>query len=91
LIRITRNTVKRRYSLCLGEEEMKSILLDCLEAGNGRRKFLNLQSLSRNQDIAYRKTLRRTIKDQINLGIGLYLDKVECKWFKIVSASMYGS
>jgi len=87
---ITRNTVKRRYPLCLGEEDMKRVLLDFLKTRNWRRKFLNENSLSRNKYVAYRKTLRRTNKDQINLGIGLYLDKIECKWFKI-SANMYGS
>jgi hypothetical protein len=47
-----------------------------------------------NKEIAYRKTLRRTNKDQIrNLGIGLYLDAVKYRWFKIISANtcMYGS
>jgi len=44
-----------------------------------------------NKEIAYRKTLRRTNNNQINLDIGQYLDKVEYKWFKIISANMYGS
>lgn len=45
-----------------------------------------------NKKIAYRRTLRRTNKNQIrNLGIGLYLDAVEYKWFTIISVNMYGS
>jgi hypothetical protein len=88
---ITRNTVKRRCPLCLGEEDMKRILLDRLKTRNWRRKLLNENSLSRNKDIASMKTLRCTNKDKINLGKDLYLDKVECKWFKIISANMYGS
>jgi hypothetical protein len=31
---ITRNRVKRRCPLCLGEEDMKRILLDCLRTRN---------------------------------------------------------
>jgi hypothetical protein len=61
---ITRNTVKRKCPLCLGEEDMKCILQDCLceedmkrilqdclKTRNWRRKFLNENSLSRNKYI----------------------------------------
>jgi hypothetical protein len=42
--------------------------------------FANDKWLSMNKQIAYRKTLRCTNKDQIRM-LGKYLDKVKCKWF----------
>jgi hypothetical protein len=38
---IRRNTDKGRCTLCLGEEDVKQILLACLENGSWRIKFLN--------------------------------------------------
>ena len=38
---IRRNTDKVRCPLCWGEDEVKHILLDCMESRNWRTKFLN--------------------------------------------------
>jgi len=38
---IRRNTDKERCLLCLGEEDVKHTLLDCLAARNWRIKFLS--------------------------------------------------
>jgi hypothetical protein len=41
LKRIGRNTDKGRWPLCLGEEDIKHILLSCSETINWRMEFLN--------------------------------------------------
>jgi hypothetical protein len=74
---VRRNTDKGGCPLCLCEDDAKHILLDCRETTNWRLKFLKDKSLNTNK-VAYRKMLRRTNKDQINLG--RYLDTVKCKW-----------
>jgi len=53
-----RNTDKGRWPSRLGEEDVMHILLDCLETGNWRMKYLNEKRLSTNND--YMKILRYT-------------------------------
>jgi len=54
------------------------ILLDCLEARNCRMKYLNDKWLSMNKEVAYRKIIRCTNKDQIR-NLGRYLDTIKYK------------
>jgi hypothetical protein len=65
LKRIRRNTDKGRCGLCLGEEDVKRILLDCLETRNWRIKFFNEKCLNMKKEIAYRKILRCANKGQM--------------------------
>jgi hypothetical protein len=55
---IRRNTDTGRCCLCLGEENVKHLSLDCLETRNWRMKFLNEKWLNMTREVAYRKTLR---------------------------------
>jgi hypothetical protein len=71
---IRRNMDKGRCPLCLVEEDVKHILLDCLETRNWRMKFLNEKWLNTNKEVAYRSILRSTNKAQIR-NLGRYLDK----------------
>ena len=75
-----RNTGKGRCALCLGEEDAKHLLLDCRGTGNWRLQFVNDGWLNMNKEVAYRKMLQCTSKDQTR-NVGRYLDTVECKWF----------
>ena len=43
-------------------------------------KFLEEKWLNMNKEVAYRKIVRCTNKDQIR-NVGSYLDKVKYKWF----------
>jgi hypothetical protein len=62
---VRQNTAKGRWPLCLGEEDARHVLLDCLETRNWRLKFLNDKWLNMNKIVAHRKMLRCTNKDQI--------------------------
>jgi hypothetical protein len=62
---IRRHTDKGRCPLCLGEEDVKHLLLDYLETGIWRMKFLDDRWFSMNKEVAYRKTLRCSNKDYI--------------------------
>ena len=77
---IRRNTDKGSCSLCLGEQDVKHILIESLEPRNLRMQFLNEKWLNMNKEVAYRKILRRTNKDQIR-NSGRYSDKVKYNWF----------
>jgi hypothetical protein len=79
--KIRRNTDEGRRRLCLGEEDNKHMLLDCLETGNWRMNFLSEKWLNVNKEVACRKALSCASKDQIRNVIVRYLDKVKCKWF----------
>jgi hypothetical protein len=74
-----RNTDKGRCHFCEGEEDVKHILLDCLETSNWRMKFFNNTWLNMNKEIAYKKTLWCTNKGQ-TINLGRYLQKVKYKW-----------
>jgi hypothetical protein len=56
------------------------MLLECLGTRNWRITFANYRWLNMNKEIALKKVLRYTNKDQIRT-LGKYLDKVKCKWF----------
>jgi hypothetical protein len=56
---IRRNTHKGGCPLCLGEEDVRLIYLDW------RTNFLNEKWLNMNKEIAYRKILRCSDKDQV--------------------------
>jgi hypothetical protein len=90
---IRRNADKRRCPLCVGEEDVEHILLDCLETINWRMKCLNKKYLNMNKQRACRRILRSTNKDQIR-NLGRYLGKVKynslikqknCKYISYVS------
>jgi hypothetical protein len=81
LKRIRRNTDGGRRRLCLGEEDIKQMLLDCLETGKWRMKFVNEKWLNVNKEVACRKVLSYANKDQIRNVVVRYLDKVKYKWF----------
>jgi hypothetical protein len=74
------NTDKVRCPLCLGEQNAKQILLDCWETRNWGLEFLNNDWLNMNQEVACRKMLRYTGKEQIR-NLGTYLVIVKCKRF----------
>jgi hypothetical protein len=69
---IRRNTGKGRCPLCLGEMDVKHILLECFKTRNWKQKFLNEKWSNWNNEIAYRKILRCTNKYQIR-NLGRYL------------------
>ena len=69
-----RNTDKEICALYLGREDVKHISLDCLYTRNWRIQFLNKKLLNMKKEIAYRKKLRCTNKDQIR-----NLDRVKQK------------
>jgi hypothetical protein len=73
---IRRHADNGRCPLCLGEEDFKHMLLDCLETINRRTTFLNGKWLGMNKEIAYRKILRCFNKDDIR-NLGKYLDKIK--------------
>jgi hypothetical protein len=75
---IRRNTDKGKCPLYLGEEDVKHILPDFLETRNWRMKFLKEKLLNLNKEIAHRKILRVTNKEQIRY-VGRHLDKVTYK------------
>jgi hypothetical protein len=60
---IRRNTSKRRCPIYFGEEDVKHILLDCLETRNWRMEFLSEKWLNIKKEVAYRKILRCTNKN----------------------------
>jgi hypothetical protein len=76
---IRRNTDKGRYPLRIGAEDVIHILRDCSETRHWKTKFLNDVLLNMNKEVAYRKILRFSNKDKINLG--RYLDRMKYKWF----------
>lgn len=75
---IRRDTDKARCSLCLSAENAIHILLDCLETKHWRMKVLSDEWFSVHKEVAYRKILRCTYKNQIR-NLGRYLDKVKYK------------
>jgi hypothetical protein len=68
---IGRNTDKGSCPLCLSTADVKQISLDYLETGNCKMKFLNEKWLNVNKEVAYRKILRCTNKDQVR-NVGRY-------------------
>jgi hypothetical protein len=75
LIHLRESTDKGRCPLCLDKEDVKHILLDCLETRNWRTTFSNENGLNMNKEV-YWKILRYTNKDHIG-NLGRYLDKVK--------------
>ena len=47
--------IKGRCPLCLGEEDVKHMLLDCLKNRSWRMKFLNEKWLNTKKEVDYRK------------------------------------
>jgi hypothetical protein len=54
---VRRNTDKKICPLCLGEEDAKHILLDCMETRNWRLKCFNENRFNMNREAAFRKIL----------------------------------
>ena len=67
--------------MCLGEEDIKHMLLYCLETGKWIRNFVNKKWFSVNKEIACRNVLSYANKDQIRNVVVRYLDQVKCKQF----------
>jgi hypothetical protein len=60
--RVRRNADKGRCSLCLGEEDVKHILLDCKNRKHWRIKLIHDKWLSMNKEVACRKIMKITKK-----------------------------
>jgi hypothetical protein len=77
------NVDKGRCPLCLGEEDVKHILLECKETKHWRFKLIRVKWLNMNKEVAYRKILKT--RNNIHLqNLGKYLDIVKNKWMSIV-------
>ena len=57
------------------------VLLDCLETGNWRIKYLNKKWLSINNELITGKYLDALNKDKIRRNLGCHLDQITYKWF----------
>jgi hypothetical protein len=66
--------------LCLEEQGVKHISLDCRDTWNWRLKLLYDKWLRINKEVPYKKMLSCTKKDQLK-NLGKYLDTVKCNWF----------
>jgi hypothetical protein len=76
---LRRNSHNGKCPLCLEEEDVKHILLDCSDSRNWRLHVLNDKWISINEEVAHKKMLICTNKNQLNLG--KHLDIVMCKLF----------
>jgi hypothetical protein len=77
LIGVRRNADKGRCPLCLEEEDVKHVLLECKETNHWRVKLIHGKWLNLNKEVTYRKiTTRVHIQN-----LGKYLDIVKNKWF----------
>ena len=61
--------------MCLGEKDVKYILLNCWETRSFWITFLNQKLLNVNKEVAYRKIIRCANKYQI-INLREYLDNV---------------
>jgi hypothetical protein len=63
--RVRRNADKGRCPLCLEEEDVKHILLECKETKYWREKLIHDKWLNMNREITYRKILKTTNRTHI--------------------------
>jgi hypothetical protein len=71
-----RNADKGRCPLCLGEEDVKHILLECKKTKHWTEKLIHGKWLSMNKETAYRKIMKLTNRTHIQ-NLGKYLDTVK--------------
>jgi hypothetical protein len=64
--------------LCLGKEDTKHILLECLETNDWRMEMLCERWLDINEEMVYKKVLSCT-KNMMVKNIGKFLFRVKCK------------
>jgi hypothetical protein len=76
---VRQNVNKGRRPLCLGEEDVKHILLDCKNTKCWRMKLIHDKSLNMNKEVAYTKMVKITNKVHIQ-NLGKYLETVKNKW-----------
>jgi hypothetical protein len=76
---VRRNADKERYPLCLEEEDVEHILLECKETKHWRVKLIHDKWLNVNREVACRKIVKITNRTHIQ-NVGKYLDIVENKW-----------
>jgi hypothetical protein len=76
---VRRNTDKGSSPLCLEEEDVKHILLECKETKYWRVKLIHDKWLNMNKEVAYRKIMKIRNRTYIQ-NVRTYLDTVK-KWF----------
>jgi hypothetical protein len=57
---VRRNADKGRCPLCLEEEDVKHILLECKETKHWREKLIHVKWLNMNKEVACRKIIKIT-------------------------------
>jgi hypothetical protein len=77
---VRRNADKGRCTLCLEEEDVKHIVLECKETKHWREELIHDKWLNMNKEITYRKILKTIYRTHIQ-NIVKYLDTVKNKWF----------
>ena len=77
---VRRNADKGRCLLCLHEEDVEHILLQCKETKHWREKLIHYKLLRTNKEGAYRKKTKMTNRTHIQ-KLGKYLHIVRNKWF----------
>jgi hypothetical protein len=74
---------KETCPLCLGKEDTKHILLECLETENWRTEMLCKRWVDINEEVVYRKMLSCTNKMMVK-NMGKFLFTVQCEWERMV-------
>ena len=72
---------KRMRTLCLGEEDVKHIVLHCSETGNWRTEFLNRKWSIREKKWRVRRDYVLGLQTALVIDLGRQSDKITCKWF----------
>jgi hypothetical protein len=67
--------------LCLGEEDVKHVVLDCKNTQHWRSKLIHDKWLNMNKKVACREMVKITKKAHIQ-NLGKCLDTVKNKWLK---------
>jgi hypothetical protein len=75
---VRRNADKGRCTLCLEEDDVEHILLECKETKYWRETLIHDKWLKMNKEITYRKILKTTNRTHIQ-NLGKYLDIVKNK------------
>jgi hypothetical protein len=65
--------------LCLGEEDVAHILMDCKDSKHWRLKLIRDKWLTMSKEVTCRKIMKTTNKTHIQ-NLGKYLDIVKNKW-----------
>jgi hypothetical protein len=76
---VRRNADKARCLLCLDEEDVEHILLECKETKHSREKLIHYKLLRINKEGAYRKKKKKMTNRTHIQNIGKYSDIVRNK------------